>query len=121
MRRNVNRIVAMPNIGGDDESTGLLAKSIGTTRGKSMVGGERMRVTVRKRARYPASIKSPKRINVGLVGHLLEYGGPRNPNPYPWARPAFHAKKQEAVRVIVTELRKGVDKAIKKVSKAAPR
>lgn len=114
---NVRRIVATPNIGGGDESTGLLEKSIKPLRAKARrdgVKGETFIVTVPKRARYPISKRTPTGVGVATVGKMLEYGTPKRP-PMPWMRPAFHAKKGEATKVMAEELLKGIDKLEKKL------
>ena len=112
-RENVRRIVAEPNVGGGDYSTGLLEKSITVVRGRPhrTLNGERMFVLVPKRRRYPISDRTPTGIPVSTVGRMLEYGTSKR-KPMPWMGPAFHAKKDEAVTTIVTELKKGVDKAV---------
>lgn len=118
MQANVRRIVATPNIGGGDESTGLLEKSIKPLRAKARrdgVKGETFIVTVPKRARYPVDKRTPSGIGVATVGKMLEYGTPKR-RPMPWARPAFHAKKGEAVREMTDELLKGIDKLERKVA-----
>lgn len=114
---NVRRIVATPNIGGGDESTGLLEKSIKPIRMKAKRGGEKAEsylVTVPKRARYPISRRTPSGIGVATVGKMLEYGTPKR-QPMPWMRPAFHAKKGEAVQVMAEDVLKGIDKLEKKL------
>ena len=119
MQANVRRIVAPPNVGGGDESTGLLEKSIKPLRAKARrdgVKGETFIVTVPKRARYPITKKTPSGIGVATVGKMLEYGTPKR-QPMPWARPAFHAKKGEAAQVMADEVLKGIEKLEKKLAR----
>lgn len=115
---NVRQIVATPNKGGQDESTGTLEKSIRVIRGKphKTLNGERMFVLVPRRRRYPISKRTPSGINVALVGRMLEYGTTKR-RPMPWMGPAFHAKKMEAVTTIVRELNKGIDRIVKKLER----
>lgn len=115
---NVRHITATPNVGGGDYSTGLLAKSIKVVKGRAhkTLNGERMFVLVPKRARYPISKRTPTGMPVVMVGRMLEYGTKRNP-AHPWMGPAFHAKKNEAVDVTITELKKGIDKAVEALSR----
>lgn len=110
---NVKAITAEPNVGGGDNSTGLLEKSITVVRGRPhrTLNGERMLVLVPKRRRYPIDKRTPTGIPVAMVGRMLEYGTSRR-KPMPWMGPAFHAKKSEAVSVVVAELRKGIEKAV---------
>ena len=115
---NVRQIVATPNQGGPDESTGTLEKSIRVIRGKphKTLNGERMFVLVPRRRRYPISKRTPSGINVALVGRMLEYGTSKR-RPMPWMGPAFHAKKMEAVTTVVRELNKGIDRIVKKLER----
>lgn len=118
-KENVRRIVAQPNVGGGDESTGLLEKSIKPIRMKAKRNGEKGEtylVTVPKRARYPISTKTPTGVGVATVGKMLEYGTAKN-RPHPWMRPAFHSKGGEAVRVMTSEVLKGIEKLEKKLSR----
>lgn len=123
---NVRHITATPNVGGGDYSTGLLAKSIKVVKGRAhkTLNGERMFVLVPKRARYPISKRTPTGIPVVMVGRMLEYGFDVTKkgrtfkrDPMPWMGPAFHAKKTEAVNVTITELKKGIDKAVEALSR----
>lgn len=117
-RRNAQRIVDMPNVGGRDESTGRLVKSIRTVKGRQhkTLNGERYMMLIPKRARYPVSRRTPTGIGVATVGRMLEYGTARR-QPMPWARPAFHAKKGEAVRYVQRQLPIEIDKVVKKLAR----
>ena len=117
-RRNVERIIATPNIGGDDYSTGRLVRSIRTVKGRShkTLNGERYMMLIPRRARYPISQRTPTGMPVAMVGRMLEYGTARRA-PMQWARPAFHAKKGEAVRYVQSELPKEIDKVVKKLAR----
>ncbi len=120
-KSNVGRIIAEPNIGGSDVSTGLLAKSIKPIRAKSpeKYKGETFFVIVPKRTRYPVSRRTPSGIGVSTVGAMLEYGTSKR-KPMPWIRPAFHAKKEEAARVMVDEVSKGIAKLERDVAASIP-
>lgn len=117
MQANVKRIVDAPNIGGADVSSGLLEKSIKPMRAKApeKYKGETFFVTIARRARYPITAKTPTGVGVATVGKMLEYGTSKR-KPMPWARPAFHAKKEEAARVMIAETEKGVAKIEKKLA-----
>lgn len=118
-KANVRRIVATPNMGGGDVSTGLLEKSIKPLRAKARrdgVKGETFIVTVPKRARYPISKRTPSGIGVATVGKMLEYGTSKR-QPMPWMRPAFHAKKDEAAKVMADEVLKGIERLEKKLAR----
>lgn len=123
---NVRQIIATPNKGGRDISTGMLEKSVRVVRGRphKTLNGERMFVLVPRRRRYPITRRTPSGINVAMVGRMLEYGydvtkrGRRfSRKPMPWMGPAFHAKKMEAVTTIVRELNKGIDRIVKKLER----
>jgi len=118
MQANVRRIVATPNAGGGDKSTGLLEKSIKPMRAKARrdgTKGETFIVTVPKRARYPVDSRTPSGVGVATVGRMLEYGTPKR-QPMPWARPAYHTKKGEAVEAMTADVLKGIEKLERKLS-----
>lgn len=118
-KANVRAIVAEPNVGGDDESTGLLEKSIKPLRARSSTRykGETFFVTVPRRARYPITKKTPTGVGVATVGKMLEYGTSKR-KPHPWMGPAFHAKKHEAVTVMRDEVLKGIARLERKVARS---
>ena len=113
---NIRQIVADPNVGGDNRSTGVLEKSVKVTRARApeKYKGETAFVLIPKRARYPVSEKTPSGIGVATVGAMLEYGTSKR-RPMPWARPAFESKKDEAVRVMIEETEKGIARIEKKL------
>lgn len=118
MKANVRQIVRTPNIGGgDDESTGLLEASITVRRGKrhAALKGERVWVMVPRRKVYPIGKKVKTQFPVARIGQILEYGSARLKSPHPWAGPAFHARKREAVEVIIRETNRGLDAAERKL------
>lgn len=119
MQANVRAITSMPNIGGGDLSTGTLEKSIKPIRAKTpeRYKGETYFLTVPRRARYAITPKTPTGIGVATVGKMLEYGTSKR-KPMQWARPAFHAKKQEAVTVMTDELVKGIARLERKLAKS---
>ncbi len=114
---NVRRIIAEPNVGGDDESTGLLEKSIKTFRAKARGGerGETYIVTIKRGVKYPSD-KGVKLNTVTINGQRLEYGTSKR-KPHPWMGPAFHSKKAEAVTVMIDEVNKRIAKLEREVSR----
>lgn len=101
--------------GGKAESIGLLEKSVIVTRGKPPTGGNGERYLVRvKRRTYPGR-KGSKPVTTLKTAQLLEYGSRQQPAE-PWIRPAVQAKGEEAVRLIETELVKGIDRVVKKLA-----
>lgn len=116
---NVRAIILEPNEGGlPSESTGLLEKNIVVTRGRLPAGvkGERFNVRVRRKP-YPKERSGTKTVVTSQVARLLE-GGTAKMRAHPFIRPAFDAKKQAALNVIVTELPKAIVRLQKKIAKA---
>lgn len=112
MRANVGIIIATPNAGGVEKSTGKLQKSIKVMRAKAHaeLKGETYIVAPARRSKY-ASGES-----VSLIGQMLEYGTPIRP-PMPWARPAFHAKKVEATQAMTETLLAAIEKLEKRLAR----
>lgn len=101
---------------GQDEarSTGLLLKNLVATRGKKPFGtkGERYLVRVRRKAYQ----RKGEVVTTLKTANLLEYGSSQQP-PEPWLRPAFNTKAREAIDTATAELVRGLDKAVRKLSK----
>jgi HK97 gp10 family phage protein len=97
----------------NDETTGLLLKSLSARRGKPPPGmkGERYIVGPRRKS-YPN--RKGKRVTTGKTASLKEYGS-QHQKAEPFIRPAFNAKAAEAIRTIETELLIGVEKAAAKL------
>lgn len=116
-KANVRQIVAEPNIGGRDESTGLMEKSIKAMRARQShkYKGETYFVTIPSKVRYPIGKRTPSGIGVATVAKMLEYGTSKQ-SPKPWMGPAFHGKKVQAVQVMVDTVIKGVDKIERKLA-----
>lgn len=112
---NLQAIIAEPNKGSADQSTGLLAKNIVVSRSRLKGGqnGERFLVRIRKKT-YEGQGGKP--VVTPQVARLLEYGSERN-TPKPFIRPAFDAKKQEAADTFVTETNKGIERVYKKLKR----
>lgn len=120
-KANVQRIIDTPNIDGENESTGLLLKSIQAKRGK-MKGGERGEayiVAIKRGQRYPQNRQGKGEATTAVqVGRLLEYGTEKR-QPMPWLRPAFDAKRTAAVQTFVTEVTRRTQKVIDKLEREA--
>lgn len=102
------------SLGEDDTSTGLLQKSLIASRGKPPAGekGERYLVRVKRRAyqRQGATVTTQQ------TARWLEEGTEKQPAE-PWMRPAFNAKKVEAVTVTTSELNKQIERIVKKLQR----
>ena len=113
---NLDAIIAEPNVGGSDLSTGTLRESIGVRRGKMDAGqkGERYRVSVKRGAKYPP--EKGDGVTAAQVLRLLEYGTEKRA-PMPIVRPAFEATKQQAAQSMVDEVSKRLDALIKRLDR----
>ena len=132
-KANIEQFVAKPNTGGwPDESTGLMAKSVKPIRMKAKRSGEKGEsylVTIPRKIRYPISDRTPSGIPVASVAKLHEYGHTFTPKSGPmagramkipeskWMRNAFHAKKDEAAKVMTDEVLKGIARLEKKLAR----
>lgn len=100
---------------GGDVSTGLLLKNVIASRGKAPTGGKGERYLVRvKRKTYETDGGKP--VTTLKTANLLEYGSSHQPAT-PWLRPAVQAKGQQAVTVIVADLRRRIDLTVKKLAR----
>lgn len=83
--------------------------------GRENGAAERYVVTVRKK-RMGKNSNALFRVLKGgdaWYAHFVEYGTSKQP-AQPFLRPAFESKKHEALQVFVTELSKGVDRAVRR-------
>lgn len=113
VQANLQRIIDDPNVNSDDKSTGLLMKNIVVSRSSKYRSGEMMVVRVRSK-RYP-DVKG-KPVTTAQVARLLESGTEKR-RPYPFVRPAFDSKKEEAVQVFTTDVNKRIASIIKKLER----
>ena len=102
-------------------TTGLLAKNLIVSRGKAPNNGNGERYLVRVRRKvYPTKQGSSHgglAVTTLKAAQLLEYGSSQQPAE-PWIRPAFAARAPESIRVIETELLRGLDRIVKRLAKA---
>ena len=120
MQDNIQRIMDEPNRGGDNEHTGTLRDSVRPIRARahSRLKGETFYVWIPKRARYEMlDARGGTKRSVAAIGQWLEYGTSKR-KPMPWARPAYHSKKDEAVEVMREEILKGIEKIERKLAKS---
>lgn len=100
----------------DDEArtTGLLQRSVISSRGKAPASGKGERYLVRvKRQTYQ---RKGKPVTTLKTAHLLEYGSSQQ-KAEPWLRPAFAAKAVEAIRTIEAQLLSGIDRVVRKLTR----
>jgi HK97 gp10 family phage protein len=105
------------DLNGENLSTGFLKQNIIVSRGRGKgLGGSKGEVyLVRiKRKLYEGTRK--KKISTTKVARFLEYGT-SDFAAEPFLRVAFDQKKQEAVRVTITDLKDRIDKITKKLMK----
>lgn len=115
-KANVQRIIDEPNIDGEaSKTTGVLLKSITVKRGKPPAGkrGEAVMVNIKRRQRYPAGRGN---VTAVQVGRLLETGTERR-QAKPWLRPAFDAKKGQAVQIFTSDINARLARLVKKLER----
>lgn len=122
-RANIARIVAEANKSGDNATSGLMVKSIKPIRSKAHrrgLKGETFTLRAPSAKRYPDSKRNPGGDAVQKIANILEYGGTHNGvrrDAHPWMRPAFHAKRDEAVKIMTVTVLKEIDKLEKKLAR----
>lgn len=119
---NVQTIIDTPNIDGQFVSTGLAKKSIRIKRIRPLnnAKGEAFIVSVRPSKYAGKRINRKGRNEADLQANdvlfMLEAGTERRP-AMPWMRPAFEAKKSEAITIFNRELPKAIDRIVKKLAR----
>ena len=109
-------VIASQTATGEQESTGLLMKSLVASRGKAPTGGKGERYLVRVKRKTYAKKTKGKPTTTLKTAQLLEYGSSHQPAE-PFIRPAFASKAREAISTIERELVKGVNDAVKKLAR----
>lgn len=97
-----------------EESTGLLENSVIASRGKAPSSGKGERYLVRVKRKTYAD-KKGKPVTTLKTANLLEYGSVTQPAT-PWLRPAVISKGQQAITVIVDDLKRRIDLTIRKLA-----
>jgi HK97 gp10 family phage protein len=124
VRKNLKRIIDEPNIGGQNESTGLLLDNVRTGRARLRgQNGEAQRVYIRRK-RYPPrkvdtkprSEGGPKTNTTPQIARMLEYGTALR-KPMPFIRPAFDAHKNRAVQIFETEVKRRISLVQKRLAR----
>lgn len=125
-KANVQKIIDSPNKDGRFVSTGLAKKSLRLKTVAPLNGmkGEAVIIAVKSKQRYPDRQISRKRRNgergkakplaANDVLFMLENGTERRA-PMPWMRPAFEAKRAQALSVFVEDLNKRLVRIQKKL------
>lgn len=113
-KSQVQRVIDEPNVGGKPTvSTGLLKSSITVTRDSKPQ-------RARANERYVVRVRSKKYPNgkttTPQVARLLEYGSEKM-QAKPWAAPGFMGRRQQALNTVVTEMNKGIERIVKKLSR----
>lgn len=92
----------------DDQTTGLLVKSVIASRGKPPAAGNGERYLVRfKRQTYPG--REGKPTTTLKTAQLKEYGSSHQ-QAEPFIRPAFRANAEKTIRLVETDLLQRVEK-----------
>lgn len=128
-RANVRAIVAQPNIGGKpSDSTGALENAIGLLRFSpgGGDGGEAISVGIGKlKRKFADTIKNRRAGKVGKEYEVLPptyYAwflelGTEKMQAHPFMEPAYLSKRNEATSILVTEIQRGIERALKKLKR----
>ncbi|CAA2107632.1 HK97-gp10 family putative phage morphogenesis protein [Variovorax paradoxus] len=117
-QENVRRVVANTQANGY-ASTKTLEKAVVVRRDPNPQrsnASERYRVLIARGRKYEERTNKGKPLTAVMTGRWLEFGDEHQPAE-PWMTPAFMSSKERALSTVVDELRKGVERAIRKVSK----
>jgi len=119
-RKNLTKVTSNGRKGNDDAvSTGLTAKNI-VVRRKNMPNsekGERALLTVAYKSHPGYKSKFRKKpIKFNDIAFMLEYGTSKQ-RAEPWLRPAFNAKKEQAIDKMRSDLLVKIDRLAKKYLK----
>lgn len=114
-RANVDKIVAEPNMGGPDISTGTLRRAIKVRRPNRRYWraehAELARVYVDHKIRYPIERAGKKYNRANDIAMMLEFGTEKRA-PMPFMRPAFEQNKAAAAETFRAEFEKRVQQLI---------
>lgn len=102
-------------------STDVLAKAIVVRRDPNPQrsgAAERYRVLIARGRKYGDRVNKGKPLTAVMTGRWLELGTEDQPAE-PWLTPAYMSTRQRALDTVVTELGKGLQRAIKKAEQGA--
>jgi len=112
--KELERLRALLNESGRNESTGTLEKSIIASRGKQPANSRGERYVVRFRRRpYDPTPGQKKRVSTVMTAQIFEYGSEKQP-PRSFIRATFLAHAQEAINIVRDDLLKRIDILTKK-------
>lgn len=136
-RANFDAVTSQPGKTGVNHSTGFTRKHIITKRKfMTRINGERFIVAVRyikhpsskvyiasrpkaissrSKKRKPRGMTKAKMLKANDVAFMLEYGTSAQPAE-PWLRPAYEAKKSEAMQTMQNTLLKDIDAIVRKLA-----
>lgn len=120
-RANVRKIIDTPNADNDNRSTGLLLLSLQAKRSRPTQNqrGEAYMVGIKRNQKYPAFRQAKGEVTTAAqIGRQLEYGTEKR-RPMPWLRPAFDAKKGQAVQMFSDELNRRTRAVIDRLERIA--
>ena len=110
----VERLQALLNEQGNNDTTGLLIKNVIASRGKKPANSRGERYVVRiKRRMYPAKANQKERVSTIKTAQIFEYGSEHQP-ARSFIRTAFLAKAEEAISVIRDDLTSRIQKLVRK-------
>jgi len=100
----------------EDYSTGLLVKNIVVKRGRAPSLGKGERVVVKIRKKVYAGRRDSKPVNTLKTAQIFEYGSEKQ-KARPFIRPAFNAKKDQVVTVVIDDLVRRINLIVKRLGK----
>ncbi|WP_399696602.1 hypothetical protein [Xenophilus sp.] len=119
MQANIRRVVT-DTVAHGYVSTKVLEKAIVVRRDSNprrSGASERYRVLIARGRKYPdGRMNKGKPVTAVMTGRWLEYGNEEQ-QAEPWATPAYMASREAALKEVVDDLRRGVQRAILKYRK----
>ena len=118
-REKIRSIVQQPD-GDGYVSTDLLAQSVVVRRDANPQragANERYRVLISRGRKfiYPETLNESAEIRTIMTARYLEFGTEQRA-PTPWMTPAYFESRQDALNTTITEIQKGVDRIIRRLS-----
>ena len=110
----VQRLQALLNEQGNNDTTGLLIKNIIASRGKKPANSRGERYVVRiKRRMYPSKANQKERVSTIKTAQIFEYGSEHQP-ARSFIRTAFLDTAEKAINVIRDDLTSRIQKLVRK-------
>ena len=115
-KANIRRVVAKTEDAGYT-STKVLEDAVVVRRDPNPQragASERYRVLIARGRKYEGRLNNGKPVTAVMTARYLEFGT-EDQAAEPWLTPAYMSEKERAVETIVADLRKGIDRIVKKL------